>query len=104
MHKSFYLVLIFLLFLGDIFLFKESSDIRIFGLLLVYALFIKIHKPKSSTTLFFSLILLVLAYIQFIFSNTSYFLNPDTAAPTSERTAVWSFLVFVVGIIQQWKE
>lgn len=105
MHRYFYYALVFLLILGDIFLFRESSDIRIFGVLLIYGIFIKFLKLKSNTTLLFSLILLVLAYIEFIlFSNPAYFLNPETAPPASERTAVWAFLLLVVGLIQKWKE
>lgn len=95
----------FSFFLGDVFLFMESSDIRIFTLIFIYIIFIKINNIKSSTTLFFSLILLLLAYVEFIlFSNPNYFLNPETASPVSERTAVWTFLLLIIGLIQKWRE
>lgn len=104
MHSFFYSIPVFLLILGDVFLFTESSDIRIFGIILIYIFFIRVFKLKSNTTFIFSLVFLVFAYIQFIFSNTAYFLNPDTVAPPSEKTAVWAFLFLVIGIIQQWRE
>lgn len=104
MHRYSYYTLIFLLILGDVFLFKESSDIRIFGLVFVYLFFLTFLKLKSKETFIFALAFLIEAYIQFLFSNRAYFLNPDTAAPPSERLAVWTFLFLVIGIIQKWRE
>lgn len=104
MHRPFYYILIFLLILGDIFLFRESSDIRIFGLVFAYLFFSIFLKLKSKETFLFALAFLVGAYIQFLFSNRAYFLNPETAAPPSERLAVWTFLFLVIGIIQKWRE
>lgn len=104
MHSFFYFIIIFLLILGDITLFTESSDIRIFTLLLIYGLLIKIFKMNSNITFLFSLIFLILAYFQFIFSDIRYFDNPSTITPFSERGAVWVFLFMVVGIIQKWRE
>lgn len=61
-------------------------------------------KLKSSTSLTLSLIFLLLTYLEFIFSDRSYYLNPETLAPVAERSAVWTFLFFVIGVIQKWKE
>lgn len=101
MHKFTY-PLILSLILGDIFLFTVSSDIRIFGILAIYAFFIKTSKLKSNATFTLSLILLILSYIQFLFSNPIVFITPG--APTAEKTAVWTFLFLVVGVVQKWRE
>lgn len=93
---------ILLLILGDIFLFTASSDLRILGVLILYVFLIKILKLKSNATFALSLILLILAYIQFLFSDPVVFITPG--APHAEKTAVWTFLFMVVGIIQKWRE
>lgn len=100
--RIFFYFFILSLVLGDIFLFPVSSDIRIFSMLAVYAFFIKIFKLKSNVTFVLTLILLVLAYVQFIFSNPIVFITPGM--PVAEKTAVWVFLFLVVGIIQKWRE
>ena|SRR3989344_4192860 len=104
MHRFFYFIIIFLLILGDITLFTQSSDIRIFILVLIYWLLIKALKLNSKTTFIFSLIFLVLAYLHFIFSDIKYFDNPGPNIPFSERAAMWIFLLMVVGIIQKRRE
>ncbi len=101
MRKLLYLFIL-LLILGDIFLFAVSSDFRILGILILYAFFIKVLKLKSNATFFLSLILLILAYVQFLFSNPIVFITPGV--PIAEKTAVWVFLFMVIGIIQKWKE
>ena len=104
MHRFFYFIVIFLLILGDITLFTESSDVRIFTILAIYSVLIKTLKLKSNTTFLLSLIFLVLAYFQFIFSDIKYFHNPSPNIPFSEKAAVWTFLFMVVGAIQKWRE
>lgn len=103
MNKLFY-IFILLLILGDIFFFTLSSDIRIFGILLTYVIFIKLLKLRSNSAFIFSLILLLLAYTSFIFSDVTYFANPGPNIPFSEKAAVWTFLLMVVGIVQKWRE
>jgi len=104
MHRWFYLIVFFLLILGDIILFTESSDLRIFGLLFLYGLLVKTIKFNSNKTFLFALILLVLAYFQFIFSDMVYFVNPGPNIPFSEKAAIWTFLFISIGIIQKWRE
>lgn len=101
MRKFSYLFILSLI-VGDIFLFAVSSDIRILGILILYVFLIKILKLKSNATFALSLILLILAYVQFIFSNPVIFETPGT--PHAEKTAVWTFLFMVIGIIQKWRE
>lgn len=101
MRKFFYFFIL-LLILGDVFLFAVSSDLRIFGILATYAFFVKTLKLKSNSAFILSLILLILSYLQFIFSNPVIFITPGV--PYSEKTAVWVFLFLVVGIIQKWRE
>lgn len=100
--RKFSYFFIFSLILGDVFLFAVSSDLRIWGILILYAFFVKTLKLKSGAAFVLSLILLVFAYIQFLFSNPIVFITPG--APTAERTAVWVFLFLVIGIIQKWRE
>lgn len=101
MRKLSYLFIL-LLILWDVFLFAVSSDLRIFGILALYVFFVKTLRLKSNVTFALSLILLIFAYVQFIFSNPVLFITPGT--PIAEKTAVWVFLLMVVGIIQKWKE
>lgn len=104
MHRFFNFIVIFLLILGDIFLFAESSDLRMLGILLLYFIFIKRLHFKSKMTFILSLLLLVLAYIQFVFTDPAVFSNPGVLPLVAEKTAVWAFLLLVVGLIQKWKE
>lgn len=101
MRKFSYIFILSLIF-GDVFLFTLSSDLRILGILIIYAFFIKTFKLKSNAAFALSLILLVFAYVQFLFSNPIVFITPG--APVAEKTAVWVFLFLVVGIIQKWRE
>lgn len=100
--RKFSYFFILLLILGDVFLFAVSSDLRTFGILILYVLLVKTFKLRSSAAFVLSLILLVFAYVQFIFSNPIVFITPGE--PTAEKTAVWVFLFMVVGIIQKWRE
>lgn len=104
MNRFFYLFIIFLLILGDILFFAESSDIRILILLIIYGLSIKTLRMNSNTAFIFSLMFLVLGYFQFTFSDIRYFDNPGPVVPFSEKSAVWSFSFIVFGIVQKWRE
>lgn len=101
-YRVFYLTPVLLLILGDVFLFKVSSDARIFGILFVFAYFIRKYKLKSTATFQFSLVLFVLTYVQYIFTDPGAFHVP--LVPSVERTAVWLYLFLVIGVIQKWRE
>lgn len=103
MRKFLYLFIL-LLILVDILFFTLSSDIRIFGILLIYILSVVFLKLKSNVSFVFSLVFLLLGYFSFIFSDVTYFANPGPNIPFSEKAAVWTFLFIVIGIIQKWKE
>lgn len=90
------------LILGDVYLFTVGSDLRIFGILILYIFFIRNLKFRSNTAFALSLVLLIFTYIQFLFSKPIVFITPG--APNAEKTAVWVFLFMVIGIIQKWKE
>lgn len=100
--RIFSYILILSLILADVFLFALSSDPRIFGILILYIFFIKTLKYKSNATFALSLVLLILAYIQFLFSKPIVFITPGE--PVAEKTAVWVFLFIVIGIVQKWRE
>ena len=101
-HNFFYLTPIFLLVLGDVFFFKESSDFRIFPIIFLYLVFIKQYKLKSSTTLLFSLFFLIIAHMKYIFLDPAVLLLP--MVPAYERMTVWFLLVFIIGMIQKFRE
>lgn len=101
MRKFFYFFILSLV-VGDIFLFAVSSDLRILGILILYVVFVKTLKLKSSVALALALTLLIFAYVQFIFSSSVVFITPGS--PLAEKTAVWVFLFLVAGIIQKWRE
>lgn len=98
----FYLAPVFLLILGDVFLFSASSDFRIFGILFFFLILVRRFKLHSITTFLLSMLLFLLTYVQFIFSDPSVFHQP--AVPAVERTAVWLYLFLLVGVIQKWRE
>lgn len=100
--RIFSYIFILSLILADVFLFAVSSDFRIFGILIIYIFFIKTLKFKSNVTFAFSLVFLILAYIQFLFANPIVFITPGE--PVAEKTAVWVFLFLVAGIVQKWRE
>lgn len=74
---------------------RLSSDIVIFGALLLYGFFIKIFKIMSTFTFLFCLGLLVLMYILYLFTGPSI---------STEKAAVWLVLFMAMGILQQWRE
>lgn len=104
MNKFLFILFILILILADMLLFRESSDIRILLIILIYEVFVKVLKLKSNVTFIFALIFLLMGYFQFIFSDTAYFVNPGPNIPFSEKSAVWTFLFMGIGIIQKWRE
>lgn len=94
-NKKIVLALLVVSIFVDIFFVKTSSDIVIFGILLLYGIFIKMFQIKSRRTFFLCLALLVAMFINFLFTGTSI--------PT-EKAAVWLVLFMALGIFQQWRE
>lgn len=94
-HKSSVLTVIFLSILGDIFLLKESSDLRIFGVILVYICSIWLYKLSSRLTFTFALWILCAMFFLFLFTSTS---------ENTEKAAVWLFFLIAIGVFQQFKE
>lgn len=74
---------------------RLSSDIVIFGGLLIYGIFIKIFQIKSTFTFSLCLGFLVLMSIEYLFTGPSI---------STEKAAVWLILFFGIGVIQQWRE
>lgn len=103
MRKFFYIIIL-LLILSDILFFTLSSDIRIFGILLIYIFFMKLLKLGSNIAFIFSLIFLLLGYVHFVFSDITYFVNPGPNIPFSEKAAIWTFLFMIIGMVQKWRE
>lgn len=94
-HKPSVLTAIFLSILGDIFFLKESSDVRIFGVILVYICSIWLYKLSSKLTFTFALWVLCVMFFLFLFTSTS---------ENTEKAAVWLFFLIAIGIFQQLKE
>jgi len=74
---------------------RLSSDVIIFGSLLIYVIFIKVFRIKSTFTFLLCLGLLVLMFILYLFTGPSI---------STEKAAVWFILFFGIGVIQQWRE
>lgn len=95
-------LLILGLILGDVFLFSISSDIRIFGILFLYIVLTKRLRWSSQTTFTLTLVLFLLSFILYLFTDQAKFHQPRI--PATERLAVWVYLLMVVGVIQKWRE
>lgn len=93
-----------LLILGDVLFFEKSSDWRTFPILIFYVFLIIRYKIRANTTFFICLFLLVLIYVQYIFSSPATFESQYPIAPFGEKIAVWLYLFLVIGVIQKWKE
>ena len=94
-NKPVVLTVIFLAILADIFFIRGNSDIRIFGILGVYIISVFFYKLKSRLTFLFSLALLGIMFIEFLFTRTS---------ESTEKAAVWLYLFLAIGIIQKLRE
>ena len=94
-NKNTVLALVTISIFVDIFFVKVSSDIVIFGTLLLYGIFIKMFQIKSRRTFLLCLALLTAMFINFLFTGSSI--------PT-EKAAVWFILFMALGIFQQWRE
>lgn len=81
--------------LADILLIPGSSDVRIFSILILYWLAIKIRNLKSQFTFSVGLGLLILTFIEYLVSGPS---------AETEKAAVWFVLFLLIGIIAKWKE
>lgn len=79
----------------DIFLLNKSSDLITFTILSFYVFFIKLFKIKSKQTFLLCIGLLIVMFINFLFTGPSI---------PAEKAAVWLVLFLTVGVIQQWKE
>lgn len=99
MTKWLYLIMLFLI-LGDVSFFIESSDFRIFAIIIVYIYFLKRFTLRSNMTFIFALILLLATYVQFIFI-TPDMLTSTTIQYSAEKTAVWVYIFLIIGIIQK---
>jgi len=94
-NKKIALALLVVSIFIDIFFVKISSDIVIFGILLLYGIFIKMFQIKSRRTFLLCLALLFTMFINFLFTGTSV---------STEKAAVWLVLFMALGIFQQWRE
>lgn len=94
-NKRTVLTLFVVFIVGVSFSKRLSSDVVIFSALLFYGVFIKIFRIKSTFTFLLCLGLLVLMYIEYLFTGASI---------STEKTAVWLILFFGIGVIQLWKE
>lgn len=94
-NKKIALALLVVSIFVDIFFVKTSSDIVIFGILLLYGIFVKMFQIKSRRTFLLCLALLAMMFINFLFTGTSV---------STEKAAVWLVLFMALGIFQQWRE
>jgi len=88
-------IVAFFAIVADILFVTNSSDIRTFGMLALYAVGIWFYKLKSSMTYTICLGLLAIMFVKFLLSGTSI---------ATEKAAVWLVLFLAVGIFQKWRE
>ena len=102
MQKPRYILLILGLILGAVFFFPVSSDFRIFGILGIYIFLIRRYHWKSASTFVLTLLVFLLSYVLFVFTDPAKFYQP--LVPATERLAVWVYLLLGLGVIQKWRE
>ncbi len=90
-----FLLLIFGLLARDIFVLSSQSDVKYFGITILFYIIALFYGWKSRFTFIICLLLLLIMYVKFLQTGPSI---------TTEKTAVWLFLFMVVGMLQQWKE
>lgn len=93
--KSAMLTVLAIGILTDIFFVPGSFDLITFAILGCYFVGILLYKLSSNATFLICLALLLLTYIQFLF------LGPNS---TTEKSAVWFILFFIVAIVQRFRE
>lgn len=89
------LPIIVLTIAGDILLFGESSDIRLFPIISLYLFAIWFYKLKSRITFRLALFILAIMFVLLIFTSTS---------ANTEKAAVWLFFLIAIGIVQKLRE
>lgn len=94
-NKKVALALLVVSIFVDIFFVKLSSDFVIFGILLIYGIFIKVFQIKSKLTFLMCLGLLGAMFINYLFTGASV---------ATEKATVWLVLFMALGIFQQWRE
>lgn len=94
-NKKTVLTLFVVAIFGDILFLNKSSDLIIFGILILSVFFIKIFELKSKLTFLLCLALLTTMFFNYLFTGTS---------ASTEKAAVWLVLFLIVGVIQQWRE
>ncbi len=90
-----FFILIIVAILIDSLFIKTTSDIVLFGTLLLYGIFANIIHMKSKATFLLCLGLLSVMFISFLLTKAS--------VPT-EKLTVWLYLLMILGILQQWRE
>lgn len=91
-YHSFLLAFFAVGVMSDLFLFKTNFDLRLFILIGLWLFIVKVYRLKSDSTFKLALVFLILLFIFFIFDYESF---------TTERIAVWIYLILAVGVIQQ---
>lgn len=94
-YKQLFLIVLGVALLGEVFFVDGSSDLRFFGLTILFFITTFMYRLSSRVTFTICLILLGIMYVQFLLSNASVH---------TEKIAVWIVLFMVVGVIQQWNE
>lgn len=94
-NKKTVLTLLLVFILGDVFFVDTSSDFVILGILLLYAIFIKIFRISSKLTFLLCFGLLATMSVNYLLTQASI---------STEKLAVWFILFLIIGTIQQWLE
>lgn len=81
--------------LADLFYFKVGSDFRLFPLLVLWILVLRIYRFRSDMTFKLALLFLSLLFVSFIVKRESFI---------NERISTWIYVILVLGVVQQFLE
>lgn len=79
----------------DASILPTASDLKFFGISILYILFSFFYKLKSTFTFTLCLFVLLIMFIGFVSTGSIF---------ATEKAAVWVVLLMIIGIIQQWRE
>ncbi len=94
-NKQSVITILILSIIADILFWGDSSDLRIFPILILYIFCTVFYKLTDRTTFLISFLILGLMSTIYIISGPSV---------NAEKAAVWLFFLLLIGVFQQFKK
>lgn len=94
-HAQWFLYSFIVLILADVFMLQTYKDVQLFLGIALWYLSVRARAFRSKITFQVVIALLLLMFVSYQISGTSI---------KTERLAVWLYLLFWFGVIQQWFE